>query len=78
MHRWLGVFNWKGEIHTLWTHAPTPWGARRNFFKRLIRILELDKEHGLWTLKNYFHKSKPNHRIVIKPAKEAKYGTAKE
>lgn len=61
MHKYKGIFNWHGELHTLFTFARSKESALSYFITRLAKIL--GRRRGL--VLNYFlDESKDNWKIV--------------
>jgi len=61
--KWKGSFNWYGQVLELWTEAYTKERAKMNFFARLVKILDLDKEYAYAVLKSHYNGEKDNFRI---------------
>ena len=61
-NRYVGVFNWRGEIFEIWKHAQNKRGAW------ILMIKELSKELGIYgyTLRQEFNGVRNNYKIKKK------------
>lgn len=59
MVRYIGLYNWQGEIIKLWTRAKTTRAAHRQFTAKLSGILGVSN----YRLRCYFAGNKDNFKI---------------
>jgi len=60
IHKFCGVYNWKGENHTMYTTVPSKTIAHRNFCVKLAKELGISR----WSVSAYFNSGKDNHSIT--------------
>lgn len=65
---WMGEYNWHGEVHTLWTHAPKKSKAHSNFIGRLARKLGRTRT----CISNHFLGDRDNFKITKKEKENGK------
>lgn len=59
MVKYIGRYNWQGEIIKLWTHAKNPEAAHRQFTAKLSEILGVSN----YRLRCYFGGGKDNYSV---------------
>ena len=59
--RYKGIFNWHGQLITLWVHAHNEKGAKGIFIKQLSDKLNRPQ----WGVRKYFTGAKDNFKIKL-------------
>ena len=60
--KWKGIFNWKGEIIVVYTHAPNKSISKRNMITQIMKKLGHDKQNS--SIRQYFGGQKDNYTIM--------------